>query len=124
MRGLGGVAEARRHAQRRPWRTAMGFRHGACAPGRDSEIQRRGSTEWLTGRLLVVLDDRAVDGDDEEARKFRNSSGSAELGVDVQGLLVLVLGVAEVEEVEVDGCAGSAELEGVHGVAAALSRPH
>ena len=55
---------------------------------------------------------------------FRNSSGGAELGVDVRGLLGLVLVVAEVEEVEVDGCAGSAELEGVHGVAAALSRPH
>ena len=42
------------------------------------------------------------DGDDDEVWRFRNSSGGAELGVDVRGLLVLVLGVAEVEEVEVD----------------------
>ena len=27
VRGLCGVAEARRHAQRRPWRTAVGFRN-------------------------------------------------------------------------------------------------
>ena len=49
---------------------------------------------------------------------FRISSGGAELGVDVRGLLGIILVVAEAEEVEVDGCAGSAELEGVHGVAA------
>ena len=86
--------------------------------------QRCRTSERLTGRCSVTMDDPDGDGDDDEVWRFRNSSGGAELGVDVRGLLGLVLVVAEVEEVEVDGCAGSAELEGVHGVAAALSRPH
>ena len=66
----------------------------------------------------MTLDKLDGDGDDEEVRRFRNSSGGAELGVDVRGLLVLVLGVAEVEEVEVDALVCSAEVEVVHGVAA------
>ena len=80
--------------------------------------------EVLTGRLLVVLDDRAVDGDDEKARKFRNGRDGEVLGgVD----LLRPRGGLGVEEVEGDVAVllvPLAQAEDDHGVAAALSRPH
>ena len=52
-----------------------------------------------------------------------NGRGIAELVVDVQVILVLVLGVADVEEVEVDALVCSAEVEDDHG-APAISEPN
>ena len=52
-----------------------------------------------------------------------NGRGVAELVVDVQVILVLVLGVADVEEVEVDALVCSAEVEDDHG-APTISEPN
>ena len=72
----------------------------------------------------MVLDDRAVDGDDEEARKFSTGRESEELGAVDLRLPGAVPGVEEVAGVVVVLLVPLAQPEDDHGVAAALSRPH
>ena len=90
-----------------------GFR--TCTPesGRETEGSRRETKEGLTVRLSQPSFGLGAAGDDEGSEKLRNGHGGAELVVEVLGLLGLVLGVAEVEEGEVDVLVCSAELHGV-----------
>ena len=71
----------------------------------------------------MVLDDRAVDGDDEEARKFRNGRDDEVLGGVDLVLPGAVLGVEEVAGVEVVASVCSAEPEELHGGVSTTTLP-